>query len=184
MPSRSAQPSAGSAKGWPQRHRQPDGQQRLRDDHQPHHAEDDGVEWRRHVEVARGSAPRLAADQHQLDDERGGRAGSDDAPHAPPLRQEGEDPGQRERVDRGRHGELQRLEPGRGARDDPRVEEQAEAERHGQRGQEQAGADEDGIGAPQAGQGRHEQGSSDAGLRRDVANVNITLSRDVDGVNT
>ena len=75
------------------------------------------VERRRRVEVAGEAASRLQVDDPDLEHQDDGGDPADDRRQPPPLREEGEDPGERERVDRRRDRELRRLQPGRRAED-------------------------------------------------------------------
>ena len=70
--------------------------------------------------MARRSAPGLQVDHRHFQHEDDGRDPADDTTDARPVQQPAEDPGEREAVDRRRDRELERLEPGGRAGDDPR----------------------------------------------------------------
>ena len=80
-------------------------------------AEQRRVERRGRVEVAGDAARRLQVDDPDLEHQHHGRDPPDDRGQPPPLREEREDPGQREGVDRRRDRELRRLQPRRRAED-------------------------------------------------------------------
>ena len=109
----------------PQRHCHQHAEERLDHDRRAHEREERRIERRGEVEVARRAAPRLQRDDADLGHEDGGAGSPDQAAHSRPVAQVGEDPREREHVDRRRGGELRRLQPGGRAGDDARVEQPA-----------------------------------------------------------
>ena len=83
-----------------------------------------GVEKLKWLVVPRQACSAMIAD---LGHEDRGAGPPDEATHSRPVAQVGEDPREREHVDRGRGGELRRLQPDGRASDDARVERPAQS---------------------------------------------------------
>ena len=139
--------SAGQGAGDRERHAQPQGpaqcavskrlppecdgdsncRQRLDDNREPHGGEQHAVEDRTDVEVARGAAECLKIDDHDLEQQRHRRHPAHDRSSPAPLGDEGEDPREREAVDRDRGGEFRRFEPCRRTADDAGIDHEGDS---------------------------------------------------------